>query len=180
MMRIKILVCGLLISVSAYAAVSEDFLQAVVAGNVKLAEKYLNKGADVNVTYTSEKAGLSYGETALIIAASAGNQAMVKMLLKRGADPNKTNEGYSAIIYASGSGYTAVVKLLIEGGANINHIHLDGTTPLINAVLKEHIELVKLLLDKGADPEIKDFGGKTALEYAKSSEMKELLENAEK
>lgn len=179
-MRLITILSMILISVSAYAGVSEDFLQAAATGNVKLAEKLLNKGADINVTYTGNKAGMSYGETALIKSASAGNQAMVKMLLKKGADPNKTNEGYSAIIYASTSGYVEIVKMLIENGANINQIHVDGTTPLINAALGGHTELVKLLLDKGADPAIKDYGKKTALDYAKNDQIKELLINAKK
>ncbi len=177
-MRLKTLLCVVLISVSVYAGVSDDFLKAVVAGNVKLAEKYLNKGADVNVTYTSANAGLSYGETALIIASSAGNRAMVGMLLKKGADPNKSNEGYTAINYAAGSGYTEVVKALIEGGANINQVHVDGTTPLINASIGGNAALVKLLIDMGADISIKDPGGKTALDYAKNKQVKELLEKA--
>lgn len=179
-MRLKGLVLFMALAVSAYAGVSDDFLQAVVAGKVKLAERHLLKGADVNVRYTSEKAGMSYGETALIIAASAGNKEMVKMLLKNGADPNKTNEGYSAIMYATSSGYTDIVRMLIEKGANINHIHVDGTTPLIYASLEGHTGLVKLLLEMGADPSIKDFGGKTAEDYAKKDEIKELLKNAGK
>ena len=179
-MRLKGLVLFMALAVSAYAGVSDNFFKAVVAGNVKLAERHLLKGVDINARYTSEKAEMSYGETAVIIAASAGNKEMLKMLLKRGADPNITNEGYSAIIYASMYGHTDVVKMLVENGADINQIHLDGTTPLINAVLTGNIELVKILLEMGADTSIKDYGKKTAEDYAKKDEIKELLKNGVK
>jgi ankyrin repeat protein len=179
-MKIKVLLCMLLISAYAYAGVNDDFLKAVAAGNVKQAEKYLAGGADVNAAYTGTDGKAAEGETALIIASSAGNRAMVSMLLKKGADPNKSNEGYTAIIYATGKGFTEIVKMLIEGGANINQIHLDGTTPLINASINGNAVMVKLLIDKGADTAIKDYGKKTALDYAKNKEVKDLLEKAAK
>lgn len=179
-MRLKGLVLFMALAVSSYAGASDNFFKAVVAGKVKLAERHLIKGADVNARYISEKAEMSYGETAVIIAASAGNKEMVRMLLKRGADPNITNEGYSAIIYAATYGHTDIVKMLVENGANINQIHVDGTTPLINAVLTGNIELVKLLLEMGADTSIKDYGGKTAEDYAEKDEIKELLKNTGK
>jgi ankyrin repeat protein len=165
----------ILISTAAFADVSDDFLQAVAAGNVEQAELLLGKGADINAKYTTSEAGMSYGETAIIIASSSGNEAMVKMLLDNEANPNITNEGYSAIIYATNNGFIEIVNMLIEKGADVNQVHVDGTTPLINAVLSDNVEMVKLLLDKGADPSIKDYGENSALDYAKSMKNSKII-----
>lgn len=43
---------------------------------------------------------------------------------------------------------------------------LSSITPLMSAVLHDHPEIVEVLLDCGADPEIKSFEGKTAFDYA--------------
>lgn len=162
--------CGLL-----HSNVSDDFLQAVIAGKVELAEKLLSKGADINVTYTSEKAGMSYGETGLIMAATNGDVKMVRMLLSKGADPNKTNGGYSALGYAAGSGFVEVVKLLIKKGANVNQTNGDGTTPIASASADGRVEVVKILLNAGADPAIQNLKNENAFDYAKTDEIKKLL-----
>ena len=62
-----------------------------------------------------------------------------------------------------------VASLLIKRGINVNQQHLfDGSTPLIVACIAGNVEArtVKLLLDNGADPFLKDVNGKTALDYA--------------
>jgi ankyrin repeat protein len=46
------------------------------------------------------------------------------------------------------------------------------------ASLNEHAEIVKLLLEKGANPGLKNDEGKTALDYAGNSNIKSLLEKA--
>ena len=54
----------------------------------------------------------------------------------------------------------------------------DGFTALQEAVLKNNVEIVKLLLDRGADPRIKDYKGGTAMdmatEFGKGEIVKEL------
>ena len=48
----------------------------------------------------------------------------------------------------------------------------------MHASLSWHAEVVKMLLEKGADIEAKDKKGKTALDLAENDEVKKMLEDA--
>lgn len=62
--------------------------------------------------------------------------------------------------------------------ADVNQTDDDGRTLLMHAILAEHPapELVRLLLDKGADPDVADTGQRwTALHFAARDERAELV-----
>jgi hypothetical protein len=62
----------------------------------------------------------------------------------------------------NGTGW--LVKVLMLVGANPNAKHItEGTTPLMGAAGAGQTEIVKMMLDKGADPKIGDKNGATAL-----------------
>lgn len=63
-------------------------------------------------------------------------------------------------------GFTDIARLLLDHGAYVNWIDGEGVTPLILASFKDHIELVQLLLDYGADITVHDQWNQTALDYA--------------
>ena len=50
-----------------------------------------------------------------------------------------------------------VVNLLLDAGANINDLARDGATPLSYTAMRKNTPLVKLLLDRGANPMLGDF-----------------------
>ena len=58
------------------------------------------------------------------------------------------------------------IKTWLASGANINAQDADGTTPLMHAVVNAGADCVKLLLDKGADPNLSNKAGATALMWA--------------
>jgi len=71
----------------------------------------LKKGLDVN-------ARNEWGETALVIAARDGIDALVEILLNNGADPNiRTRAGYSALTMAKENGHAKVAERLVAHGA---------------------------------------------------------------
>ncbi len=106
----------------------------------------LNAGANANISNR-------YGMTPLIQAAINGNGEVISMLLDAGADPNTTTlEGDNAILNAAKTGSVMGVQALIEAGANVNS--LDGylfQTPLMWAASANQAEIVRLLIDNGAN-----------------------------
>ncbi|KAK9446932.1 ankyrin repeat-containing domain protein [Limtongia smithiae] len=78
---------------------------------------------------TSADKTVSY--TALLLAAEAGHDASVNILLDFGADIDKPDsQGNRAIHYASQSGYKKVMRMLVDRGADYKSPNLSGWTPM--------------------------------------------------
>jgi uncharacterized protein len=103
-------------------------------------------------------------ESALMLAALKGHQALAEKLIKKGADVNKT--GWTPLHYAASGGHVAIISLLLENSAYIDAESPNGTTPLMMAAMYGTPAAVKLLLDEGADPQLKNQQGLTALQFA--------------
>ena len=114
----------------------------------------------------------------LIQATKDGNLNKVKSLISKGANMNATKWGWNALIWASYEGHFKIAKYLISKGADVNvKDDFFGNTALMNASLNGHFELVKFLVSKGANVNAKNKSGLTALNKAKTSEIKQFLIN---
>eukprot|EP00898_Chlorokybus_atmophyticus_P000139 jgi/Chlat1/1125/Chrsp111S08642 len=91
------------------------------------------------VSQTLEEVGFSRG---LGAAASAGDVAKVKRLLKGGADPNGSGGGgHTPLHYAALAGHADICRALLAAGADPNaRTAAGGATPLHRAALKGHAE----------------------------------------
>ena len=69
---------------------------------------------------------------------------------------------------------STLLKQILQITPNINYLDEYGYTPLIQAVIMNHFENTKLLLEHGADPNQKDLTGRTALHWAVSNDHFEL------
>ena len=96
--------------------------------------------------------------TALTKASYQGQTDLVKDVLDKGADPNKSGAcafGWGSVTplsCAAYSGHMEAVKILLDRGANVDgRDPQNGWTALTCAVHKGHVEIAKLLIERGAD-----------------------------
>lgn len=114
----------------------------------KTIELVLLKSRALNVNIPSLR-----GETPLMLAAFRGNEALVRTLLGKGADP-KVHYDWTALHYAATTGQVAIAQLLIENGAPVNARTSRNVTPLYMAARSGSEKVVELLLKAGADKTI--------------------------
>ena len=136
--------------------------QASWEGHKDVVKLLLARGAEVNQTDERKR-------TPLHMASTRGHKWVVKVLLDKGADANLIDEcGQTALHEASYRGHKNVVKNLIERGIAINTKINDATglTALHMASSRGHKCVVRLLLDGGANPNLIDNSGQTAMQEA--------------
>src|SRR6516164_4570346 len=105
------------------------------------------------------------GSTPLLLAARrAGNSRTVKLLLQRGANATERNEaGVGPVLSAAASGDVETVRLLLDAGAKAEDFPKSNMaraaaaaaglrTPLMWAAYHNDLRMVRLLLERGADP----------------------------
>ena len=117
-----------------------------------------------------------------VLAAAAGNsdEQMVGLLLDHGA----TMRGSGALIYAAKRGNQNNVRYLLSRGADVNEVvplselaeeRAEGGSALHWAVENGHVAVVDVLLEGGADTELKDAKGRTAKDIAVAKRMDEAV-----
>ena len=136
-------------------------------------------GADMNALE-----GQAYD--VVTIAAVADDPEFMSLAIELGNDPGLTTSPYrgTALIAAAHLGHVEVVRRLIAAGAPLDHVNNLGWTALMEAVVlgdggPNHQEVVRLLLDAGADRAIADRDGVTPLSHARARgyvAMADLLE----
>ena len=110
-------------------------------------------------------------ESPLMMAALKGHLELARKLIARDADVNKT--GWAPLHYAATNGHVAIISLLLEHHAYIDAESPNGTTPLMMAAHYGSPEAVKLLLEAGADPTLRNRLGLTAIDFAQRANRTE-------
>jgi ankyrin repeat protein len=132
-------------------------------------------GVDRQYLY-NELVSAQGGLTPLLLAARQGEMASVKALVEAGADVNQVSAGdhTSPILIATINGHFDVAKYLLDKGADPTIAAENGVTPLYAAINCQwapkalypqprayeqqqttYLDLMKALLDKGADPNVR-------------------------
>ena len=112
---------------------------------------------------------INWGSTPLMYATKGGHLDCVMLLIKHGVDVRAKNRTDREVLhFAIENNRPDLINFLIEKGANINAIEKTyGYTPLFRAVsLRKEGPIINLLLQLGADPNVKDNKGKTLLHCA--------------
>ncbi|XP_039439247.1 ankyrin-3-like [Culex pipiens pallens] len=154
--------------------------KAALKGHAKIVRLLVKQNVTDNYLSTTqyiEENDPNFGNTALHLAAQAGNIEVVQILLSNDAIVNipsvklhtplkdavtfnrlnvvilllaKNAKIDKELHIASEKGYFKIAELLIKSGANVNARLIDGNTPLIAASGSGHRDIVKLLLDNDA------------------------------
>lgn len=133
-------------------------LQAPVGGDIHAALRAAAQNGDMAAAQRALDAGAAidrgderHGNTPLILAANHGHTELVRLLVRRGANLNRSNDkGANALIAAVMSGHTAAAGLLIEQGANLNATDNSGNTALSIAEQSGQSAIATMLRAAGA------------------------------
>jgi uncharacterized protein len=153
--------------VGARDAKGRTALLAATHGNqVEAARLLIAAGADVN-------AKDAIGDSPFLYAGAESRNEILRMTLAAGADLASTNRyGGTALIPAAHQGHVETVKILLATAIDKDHVNRLGWTALLEAVIlgdggPAHNEIVRLLIDAGADVNPADSDGVTALAHAR-------------
>ncbi|MGW6700353.1 ankyrin repeat domain-containing protein [Nocardia sp. NPDC055049] len=129
------------------------------------ASALIEAGADVNAADDLQ-------DSAYLYAGAEGLDEILAATLRHGADLRSVNRyGGTALIPASEHAHVSTVRMLIAAGVDVNHVNKPRWTALQEAVVygdgsQRYQETVTALLAAGADPQIRDAEGRTALQNA--------------
>jgi ankyrin repeat protein len=147
------------------AAISDkDFLKLCESGRPEEIASAIAGGANVNARDDD-------GATALMAATFWNNNPQVSLLLiKEGADVNAQSMGRTVLMLAAYGERSATAAALLSAGAKVNVRDEEyGMTALMWAatdIISENPDIIAILLDAGADANIRSNDGKRAIDYA--------------
>lgn len=148
-------------------------------GHFGVAELLLRRGADPRAMDVRRY-------DLITIAAVRDDVPMLRLAIAGGGDPRAVTSPYdgTALIAAAHLGHVEPVRILIEAGAPLDHVNNLDWTALLEAVIlgnggPNYVEIVKLLLAAGADPNRVDGQGSTPWKIARSLERHALADAIE-
>ncbi len=154
-----------------------ELCDAVELGSLKTVQQLVETSVDLDGTDSSRKL------TPLTTAIEHGRTEIALFLLQQGASPTARPGGYrkeKPLHFACRVGNHEVARRLLELGVDVNDVmkpHNDpaGRTPLMDAAIGGHIQLLQLLVEEGAQLNARDEAGNTAVWWANSDEVREFL-----
>lgn len=149
---------------------------------------------DIQLAGLSKTFGFDFKNSLLCGAAQSSNAFLVAHLIEKGADVNATDEcGYTPLHYVGGvrclgQDWVEIAQLLVNAGAGVNVIGGDQKDTPLTAIManmitfihdsdnQESIPVLEPLLKAGADPSVKNNFGRSAQDYAKLKNARDIIE----
>ena len=117
-----------------------------------------------------------FGKTAIMWAAAAGHEALATALWRGKADLTMQDKsGWDALFAACHGGHVRLATVWVAN-ADVNRATADGTTALMAAAQAGKAAVVKLLLQRKAEPAAANAKGHRALEHARAGKHNEVVE----
>lgn len=172
---------------------TDEFIDAVNAGDVDQLRKLLNDGVDTDGTGSDNNCALeiavreeydevaallvsvprilsTQGRKALSFAALTGRSFYVGLFLNVGVACDEPDQnGWTPLTCAAYGGNLTAVEILVDSGAEIDHRDGAGMTPLIQAACVGADGVVEYLLRRGADRSLRDSDDLTAEQRARDN-----------
>lgn len=167
---------------------STRFFKAIENGDKEKVERMLRKTPDLILSRSKKNlsplmTAMYYHEfeiadllldrmVKLTVYEAAATGKITHLISNLGHKPELVNayseDGYQPIGLAAYFGHEKVVEYLIKAGAEVNSPSKNslGVTPLQSAVAGGHLEITRLLLTAGANPNVRERGGYTPLHTA--------------
>jgi ankyrin repeat protein len=124
-------------------------------------------------------------QSAYLISTSEGYTELLIKTLKAGADVHCTDSyNGTGLIRAADRGHVEVIRELLKTDIRVNHINRLGWTALLEAIIlgdggKRHSEVVRLLVNSGADVNLPDKDGVSPLAHAKAKKSFDIIKTLE-
>ena len=147
---------------------SNQLLTGLKDRNIGIVKELILGGVNVNIKD-------EHGINPLMCACMLGEQEIVELLLKHGANVNeKNNAGFSALHYCRTG--VSIAQLLIDFGADVNAKTNNGDTVLKYALMNRNKQMVKLLIENGANVNFEERLGESPLIMAVKTGDKDIVE----
>lgn len=151
--------------------INKKLIDSILSGKINSIREVLKEGGDIN--YRDEE-GLTPLIHFLINYRGENSLEVFKMILMEGASINRKNKKNSTpLMFLSESSIPhklSIACVLIENDKSTNHQNIEGISPLMSfssySNLPYNLKIMQLLLLNGADPNLMDKDGNTALGYS--------------
>lgn len=158
---------------AADAAKQTPLLLAVRNNHLAVALRLIDAGANINAQAANR-------DTPWLLAGALGRTAMLRHMLPKGPDFRIRNRfGGNALIPACERAHVDTVAFLVTTPIDVNHINNLGWTCLLEIVIlgdggPRHVEVTKLVLAAGANPNIADKDGVSPLRHARQRDQRDV------
>ena len=134
--------------------VMSDLSRAVYVGDLRLVEDLIRQGVQVNAlsrSYDNERRVWRW-ESPIATAARLGHMKVLRTLVEAGAtmDLSDPAVGKSPLHWACARGHLDAARFLIERGACVNKTDFYSETPIVEAIGRRDLAMVRMILDHGA------------------------------
>jgi hypothetical protein len=149
-------------------------IAAAYRNDLAIADLLIQAGADVNVQDNTK-------QSAYLIPTADGTLELLKRTLQAGADVHSLDSyNGTGLIRAADRGHVNIIKELLKTDIKIDHVNRLGWTALLEAIIlsdggPRHTEVVRLLVEAGANVNLADGQGVTPLAHAQKRGYSQIM-----